>query len=208
MPSAQLKFKLPDGPATLSTERPDDDFRVLATRATATSLRVVLEVRTSDPTAIVRHLDDASWLPAYEILHTDERTMLIEYSLQSHPSLHRAILASGHLLQFPLDFQDGWLVSELITSHERLSRLKDAFESEGIAYQLDSVRQSTDPISLLTEQQHRFVTEAVERGYYDTPRECTLTELATELDVSKSGASGILHRAEGRIIKHFLGVSV
>lgn len=205
MPSARLRFKLPGGPATLSTERPDDEFRILATRATATSLRVDLEVRTSDSDAIIRHLDDASWLPSYDVLHADERTMLIEYSLPSHPSLHRAILASGHLLQFPLNLQDGWLISDLTTSQERLSQLKDEFEAEGITYQLDSVRQSTLRTDLLTDQQHQFVSEAVEHGYYDTPRECTLTELAGELNVSKSGASGILHRAEGRIIKHFLG---
>ncbi|WP_231186810.1 helix-turn-helix domain-containing protein [Haladaptatus sp. DYF46] len=49
------------------------------------------------------------------------------------------------------------------------------------------------------------VVEAVERGYYESPRQCTLTELAESFGVSKDTASGILHRAERRIIKRFLG---
>lgn len=36
----------------------------------------------------------------------------------------------------------------------------------------------------------------IERGYYDTPRRCTLTELADELDLAKSTCSERLHRAE------------
>lgn len=185
-------------------DRPDDEFRILATRPTATGLRVVLEAQTSDSAAIIRHLDEAPWLPAYEVLHADEQTMLIEYSLQSLPSLYHAILSSGHLLQFPLALRNGWLISDLITSHEQLSQLKDAFEAEGVPYEIVSVKQSTEPTSLLTDRQRQFITEAVERGYYDAPRQCTLTELAGALDVNKSAASGILHRAEGRIIKTFL----
>lgn len=130
--------------------------------------------------------------------------MLIQYSLQFLPSLYRAILSSGHLLQFPLPFRNGWAIADLTTSHEQLSQLKDAFETEGIPYEISSVTQSTEPTDLLTDRQLRLLTEATERGYYDTPRDCTLTELAAELGVSKGGASGILHRAEGRIIKTFL----
>ncbi|AUV84252.1 hypothetical protein C2R22_22120 (plasmid) [Salinigranum rubrum] len=77
------------------------------------------------------------------------------------------------------------MTSDITTSHEQLSQLKDAFESEGISYEIGSVRQSTDPTDLLTDRQRRFITEAVEQGYYNSPRETTLTELAAVLDVSK-----------------------
>lgn len=95
MPSARLKFKLPGGPSSISTANPDDEFRILATRPTATGLRVVLEARTSDTGAVIRHLDDAQWLPSYDVLHRDEQTLLVEYALQSLPSLYQAILSSG-----------------------------------------------------------------------------------------------------------------
>jgi predicted DNA binding protein len=64
--------------------------------------------------------------------------------------------------------------------------------------------QSPDPSSILTDRQHELITEAIERGYYDSPRRCTLTNLANELGVNKATASGILHRAEGKLIKEFV----
>lgn len=205
MPTAQVKFEFSGGPGALSTEHPDDEFRILAALPTADSIQVVLEIQTTDTEAILQHLDEAPWLPSYDVLHADEQTMLIQYSHQFLPALHRALLSSGPLLQYPLILRDGWVFSDITTSHEQLSQLKDVFEAEGIPYEIGSVTQSTDPTDLLTDRQRRFITVAAERGYYDSPRECTLTDLAAALDVSKGGASRILHRAEGRIIKNFLG---
>ncbi|WP_238717448.1 helix-turn-helix domain-containing protein [Natronorubrum halophilum] len=57
---------------------------------------------------------------------------------------------------------------------------------------------------MLTERQWQVVTEAVARGYYDTPRECTLAELAETFDVDKSAVSKLLQRAERRLVKKFV----
>ena len=45
---------------------------------------------------------------------------------------------------------------------------------------------------------------AIERGYYDTPRTCTLTELADAVGLAKSTTSEKLHRAEEKVVKEFL----
>ncbi len=45
---------------------------------------------------------------------------------------------------------------------------------------------------------------AVEEGYYDTARTCSLTELAGEVGIAKSTCSETLHRAEETVIKQFI----
>lgn len=55
----------------------------------------------------------------------------------------------------------------------------------------------------LTERQRELMSLAVANGYYDTPRGCTLTDLADAANISKSTASAVLHRAEGRLVKSF-----
>lgn len=45
---------------------------------------------------------------------------------------------------------------------------------------------------------------AVERGYYETPREVTLDELADDIDVPRSTLSYRLRRAEARLATHFV----
>ncbi len=77
-------------------------------------------------------------------------------------------------------------------------------DAADIPYQIQSITQSYDPSELLTDRQQELITKAVEKGYYDTPRDCTLTELAEEFDVNPSAASGVLHRAEETIIKEFI----
>ncbi len=100
--------------------------------------------------------------------------------------------------------RNGWLHTELTASHERLSAFTGELTASKIPYQVLSVTQSPEPVELLTERQLELVSEAVEQGYYDSPRGCTLTELAESFDINKSAASGILHRAEGRIVKEFV----
>ncbi|GAA5064047.1 helix-turn-helix domain-containing protein [Haladaptatus pallidirubidus] len=208
MPRAQLKAKIPGGPAALSAQHPDDEFRILASNPTEDGLLAILEIRTSDTEALVRDLDEVSWLTSYDLLHADEQTLLIQYSLPFIPPPYRALIASENLPRFPLAIRNGWVISDITTSHERLSRFKDELDATGLTYEIMSVTQSTDPTDLLTDRQHRFMTEAIEYGYYDTPRGCSLTNLADELDVSKSTASVVLHNAEETIIKEFFAESV
>ncbi|WP_254532933.1 helix-turn-helix domain-containing protein [Natrinema gelatinilyticum] len=89
-----------------------------------------------------------------------------------------------------------------------MSRFKDELEANSLEYEIDRVVQSLDPTELLTDHQRCVVTEAIERGYYDSPRGCSLTDLASSMNISKSSVSGVLHRAEGQIIKEFFGKSI
>lgn len=206
MPRVQLKLNAAaqeDWLATLSTEFPDVEFRVLASHTTDNGLLGIAEIQTPDEEAIVHHFECASEVRSYEVVHTDERIVLIQYVLPV-PESYRALRASGNLPRFPALIQDGWLSSEVTAPQERLAEFTDELTAAGIPYQIQSLTQSHDPSELLTDRQREFITEAVARGYYDSPRDCTLTELAEAFDINKSAASGVLHRAEGRIIKQFI----
>lgn len=209
MPRAQVRFKPPGkalgGPFRLSTEYPNDEFRLLSAHPAEDGLVVVLEATMADPTVVLDLFEGApkSRVRSYEVLHVDERTVLLQFRLPFVPPPYRALFASGNLPQFPYTVTDGWIVCELTTSHERLSQFGDELEETGFTFEIVRVAQSVDPTGLLTERQRRFATEAVERGYYDTPRQCSLTDLAAALGVSKSTASVVLHRAEETIVKEF-----
>jgi hypothetical protein len=52
----------------------------------------------------------------------------------------------------------------------------------------------------LTQKQRQAVTAAVAAGYYETPREISLGELADRLDISKSALSQRLKAAESKLV--------
>lgn len=56
----------------------------------------------------------------------------------------------------------------------------------------------------LTDKQREALNLAVEYGYYDQPRDATLADLASELDISKSAVSQRLRSAETKLVKHAL----
>lgn len=205
MPRVQFNFKIFGEPGTLSTENPETEFRILANLPTEAGLLVILEAP-SNTVDVDRYFgESADW----EVLHADEQRVVMQMVCDfTQPPAYRAVRDSGILLQYPLLLRDGWATANLTTSHERLSRLKDAFETAGLTYEVGAVTQSTDPKNLLTDRQREFITEATARGYYESPRECTLTDLAAVMGVTKGAASGTLHRAERRIIKTFLGEPV
>ncbi|WP_368411444.1 helix-turn-helix domain-containing protein [Halocatena salina] len=206
MPTVRLRFNAAasaDPLAHVSAEFPNTPFTVLASHLTDDGLLGLVEIATKNQTKIVRQFDDVPKMDSHEVVYTDERMVLIQYQFpEAEP--YRALRATGNIPQFPARMQDGWLSTEMTASHERLAAYTDRLAAANIPFTIQSLSQSHSPEELLTERQWEFITEAVERGYYDSPRRCTLTELANTFAVNSSAASGVLHRAEGRIIKEFV----
>ena len=207
MPRVHLKVKIAADDdnwlAAVSTDFSDAEFKILTSQPVDDDVLELVEVTTPDGDAIVRRFDDAPEVRSYEVLHSDERMVLIQLVFPM-PSTYEARRAMGILPRFPLIIRDGWISGEQTASQEQLSKLTTALAAADIPYEILSFTQSYDASELLTERQREVITEAVERGYYDSPRGCTLVELAATFEVNQSAASGVLHRAEGRIIKEFL----
>lgn len=207
MPKARVKFTPPRlrGLYKFSSEHPGDELRIISSYPNSDGLHVILEMEMENLVTIDQLFDKSYISDSYEILHTDEQIVIVQYVLPFIPPPYRAIFDSENLPQFPFTIRDGWMICELTTSQNHLSKFRNELESTGFTFEVISVVHSTDPTEILTNRQLEFITEAVERGYYESPRECTLTDLAATLEVTKGAASGTLHRAERRIIKTFLG---
>ncbi|WP_423747285.1 helix-turn-helix domain-containing protein (plasmid) [Haladaptatus sp. SPP-AMP-3] len=208
MPRIQVTFNAaarPDPLAAISTELPDEEFRILSSHPTDNGILGLVELDTPEPETVIRHFDDASGM-SFEVLYSDEQTVVIQYLIPETES-NQALRASGILPRFPAYLRDGWLTAEHTAAHEQVSQFPKEMDAVGIPYEIQSIAQAYDPRELLTGRQQEFITAAVEHGYYDSPRECTLTELAREFDVNPSAASGVLHRAEETIIKEVINKS-
>ncbi|GKZ12595.1 hypothetical protein HAL_04760 [Haladaptatus sp. T7] len=188
----------------LSTERPDDEFTLLTVTNARDGLFGVFEVETDDVEAVTATLDDIDEIRSFDLLHAAGRTAVIQYTV-TESIVHAATVDAGVVPVCPVTVTDGEMVASATVSHEHLSRLGDRLREIGATFEVLSLSQTADGRgNLLTDAQREFVVEAVERGYYDTPRRCTLTELAAELDITTGAASGMAHRAEERILKAFV----
>lgn len=110
---------------------------------------------------------------------------------------------------------DGQLVvSGYVANRKRLNAITDALAESDDRWRLrrlTTLERSQDfgenlsPGILadlaLTEKQRRTVRTAVEMGYYRTPREASLGDLAAELGVSRSALSQRLNAVESKLIE-------
>lgn len=206
MPRVQLRLNgapIDDWLADTSTEFPDAEFRILSALPQEDRIFDIIEVTTDDGDAVVRHFENDSEVSAFELIHADADAVIIQFMIPISET-YDALVSSGIIPQQPVLLQDGWYSTEITASQERLTEYSDTLASAGAPYQIVSLSQSHDSIDLLTDRQWEFVTKALDRGFYATPRNCTLTELAEALDVNVSAISRLRHRAESRIITNFV----
>lgn len=209
MPTVELDITLPEGSglAELTADHINTPIRILALHESDTKAHGILEVPLTDDDiqTVHRTLEALEWIVSCEVLYADEDIGVIQYVIRE-PAIYSAALESDNVPVFPVVVRDGHLFVRATTSHDRLSQFGDALDAIGASYEVLSIRRSPTLNDLLTDRQEQAVIEAVEYGYYDTPRGCTLAELGETLGVSKGAASGLLRRAEERIVKEFVTV--
>ena len=202
MPRATLKTKSNDGLVALSEAHPDAMFKVLGAWPDGEEFRLLVETNALGVDLLSRTLETIADVTDFDVRHAGDHRILFEVATTT-PEPHGAMTDSGIVPSFPFDLEDGWLVGDLVASQNQLSAFRDELDSAGIEYLITKVAATPEEPSLLTDRQREVVDTALAHGYYDSPRDCTLTTIAEHLDVNKSAVSRVLHRAEGKIIRAY-----
>ncbi len=101
---------------------------------------------------------------------------------------------------------DIWTFEIRFEDHEELAVFNEYCASHGIEYRLERVLALTDSEYFqgsyaLTEPQYEALSMAVERGYFEIPREITYKELADELEISEQAVSERVRRATNKVLR-------
>lgn len=205
MALAKLVVDLPAGTwiREVSVAHPDAVFRVLAAMPADETGVGLLEITSREMRDVLTAVETHEGISEVTLLQAGENEALVQFET-TQPVLLMAVRSSMVPLELPLKIVDGRADLELQAAQSRLSELTTQLEQFGMSYEVAYLRQSPTSSELLTKQQRALLVEAVDRGYYDTPRECTLTELAEALDLAKSTLSERLHRIEGAVMREFV----
>lgn len=206
MPQAKLRLTIPEEVwiGELTRQYPAATVRILAALSDEEAGVGLAEITADDPGALLQEMQEMDDVTAIDVLGHSEREALVQFET-TMPLLLLPARDSGVPLEMPFEIADGTAVWEVTAPNERLSELGTQLEAFGISFSVEYVQQRLRDEDLLTERQQNIVLTAVEEGYYDTPRECSLTDLADAMGIAKSTASETLHRAEEQIIKQFAG---
>jgi len=204
MPKARLTLTIPDGVwmGEVTRTHPGANFRVLAVIPDDRSGVVLVEITAPDLAELLAEVQSRSEVTDFDTLARTDGEALVQFETTS-PLMLLPARDSGVPLELPFDVSAGQVVWEVIAPTDRLSKLGSQLDQFGIQFTVDHVRQDLVEDALLTETQQEILEAAIEAGYYDTPRTSSLTELAEDLDIAKSTASEILHRAEEKVVKDY-----
>ncbi|QUO48863.1 helix-turn-helix domain-containing protein [Halorubrum ruber] len=114
-----------------------------------------------------------------------------------------AARAVGLPMASTVEVVDGRATVTVVGDRDRVEAFGRRLAGEGVTVGVAATGVD-GPDRTLTEAQRDLVFDAVRSGYYDTPRRCTLTELAEANGIAKSTCSETLHRAEGRVMRRFV----
>lgn len=96
-----------------------------------------------------------------------------------------------------------WTVRVWLPDRESLASLWEYATDRDIEFSLKRVCDYASPAETdpgLTRNQREAVLLALEMGYFEEPRESTLSEVAAELGISQPAAGGLLRRAIKRLV--------
>jgi predicted DNA binding protein len=205
MPEAKLTLTIPDDIwiGDITRKHPETRVRVLAAIPNELSGIGLAEVSGPSVEAVLAAMVHDDELTNVETLQPHEDEALVQFET-TNPLLLLPARGSGLPLTMPFDIHGGEAVWTLTASSDRLSALGEQLDEFGIQYTVEYVQEYRTDDQLLTDRQQELVETAVAEGYYDDPRQCTLTELADHLDIAKSTCSSTLHRAEEVIVKSFV----
>lgn len=100
--------------------------------------------------------------------------------------------------------QGGWLVRLLLPDKEALTVIWEWARSNDVSFEIIEVygnnETAGDTSYGLTPEQRQALTVAYEKGYFGEPREISLSEVATEIDLSSTAMSGRLRRGMRNLI--------
>lgn len=204
MPQAEFTVILPEGVwiSDVSVTHEETEFRVLAAFPADDTGVGLVEIRGGNLERVVTDMAARDDIVSVDVLQVYGGEALVEFETTA-PVLLLSARESGIPFEPPVDIQNGRASLSVTASRTRLSAFVGQLDAVGVEYHVDSICETVDAERLLTESQQELVLAALEHGYYDTPRGCTLTELADHCGLAQSTVSTTLHRAEGCIVKQY-----
>lgn len=101
---------------------------------------------------------------------------------------------------------DSWYFRIHFFDHDRLTTFHDYCLDNDIHLQLERVSTLEEAVTNglgndITAEQHEALALALERGYFASPRDTTLSELAAEFDISKQALSQRIRKANEQVLR-------
>lgn len=172
---------------------------------TGQSLVPYFWVRSPDVDAVERALEESDHVDEVELVdHVGDETLFRVAWTESIDGLVGAMQETQSVILGGTGHGDNWSFQLRFPGNDSLSTFYRTVVEKGIDLELEGVHnplEASEPPELqLTDEQREALVVALERGYFEVPRETTLVELAEHLGISDSAVSQRIRRGLTKIL--------
>lgn len=201
--------------ATVRVESPDLALTQTVTADESATVRPVSEagtvpadggylfqVQSQDYARFERALEQDATVAEHECVVAGENTRLYRFVYAPEATLLSPVIARANGISLGWENEgSAWIVTLWLPDRSALQQLWHEADNAGIDWSLVRLRgyDRQDASSLLTEPQANAMEVALEMGYFEEPREASLSEVADVLEISQPAAGGLLRRATKRL---------
>ncbi|WP_227355892.1 helix-turn-helix domain-containing protein [Haladaptatus salinisoli] len=139
----------------------------------------------------------------------DRRLYLLHWDIPAGAFFGALTTAEGIIRSAHGYGNDDWEFELLFPSHDHLTRFHNVSRDNEIEYTLGKMQSLNNAgvsklATVITEKQREALVLAFQRGYFTTPRQVTLSELATELDITQQSLSNRIRNGIEAIVEYVL----
>lgn len=126
--------------------------------------------------------------------------------VSEYDSVLDALIAPEVILLSAIGTAEGWTFELRGESRDSIAEFSDYCHEHGVPVTLTELRalRPLDAKQNLTDTQREALRLAYERGYFNSPRETTLQEIAEELGISQQALGSRIRRGNRRLIEQAL----
>ncbi|MEF8791031.1 MAG: helix-turn-helix domain-containing protein [Haloarculaceae archaeon] len=170
-----------------------------------TSGKFFYHIESSDFLRFEEGLRNDSTISGFErVIETRDREAIYSFEYTDEAKVLSPVISTANGVILDMENEgNAWIMTVWMPERTDLAHLWDYARRNDIEIDLLRVNEyaslgSTD--AGLTDSQREALLLAVERGYFEEPRNATLSELAADLDISQPAASGLLRRGIKRLV--------
>ena len=139
---------------------------------------------------------------AFQLLFEGEDRVLLNIKTKD-PWILSALVKTELLIIYPIPVKKGKIIMDTITSRKKFDKFLSELDIQKINYSIKSVGYFR-PIPLLSKKQIEILNLAVKLGYFEIPRNISLTNFAKRLEISPSALSETMRRINRKLAKNYL----
>ncbi|MEA5388567.1 helix-turn-helix domain-containing protein [Haloarculaceae archaeon H-GB11] len=138
------------------------------------------------------------------VIETRDEKAIYSFEYTDEAKIFSPIISKANGVILDMENEgNAWIITVWMPERANLANLWDAAQRNDIDIELLRVNEyhslgSTD--AGLTDSQREALLVACQAGYFEEPRDVTLSEVAGDLDISQPAASGLLRRGIKRLI--------